>query len=131
MNWDTLEQEIAKLAKMISTKPDILVGIVKGGIIPARLLAQHLGVDEMYCLTVKKIDQKRIVVTEITTDIKNKQILLVEDILETGRSLVYAKEYLEKKGAIVQTASLYKLPTSEIIPDYFLNEITEVYTLPW
>ena len=70
-------------------------------------------------------------VTEILEDLKGKTILLVEDMLETGRSLVVAKNYLEEKGATVKTVCLYTLPISEITPDYFLREVDAVIEFPW
>ncbi len=131
MTWEELVSEINSLSNKITIQPDIIVGIVRGGVVPARLLSGKLNVKDMYCLTVKKTDNKRIVVTEIKEDIKDKQVLLVEDMLETGRSLIAAKQYLEEKGAIIKTACLYTMPISEIKVDYFLKEINENVNFPW
>ena len=131
MNWQTLEQEIALLAGKIDTKVDIIVGITRGGLIPARLLSSSLGVKKMFCLSVEKIGDDRKVVTDILENITGKSILLVEDMLESGRSLIVAKQYLESKGAIVKTACLYTMPMSEVIPDFSLKEVEVVVKFPW
>jgi hypoxanthine phosphoribosyltransferase len=131
MTWQKLTKEINKLREKITVSPDIIVGIVRGGIIPARLLASTLHVKNMYCLTVKKDGDQRNVVTTITEDLKGKQIVLVEDMLETGKSLIVAKKYLEDKGATVKTACLYIMPISEIRPDYYLKKLSEVVHFPW
>ncbi|HEY4522583.1 MAG TPA: phosphoribosyltransferase family protein [Candidatus Paceibacterota bacterium] len=131
MNWDVLHQEVKDLAAKVGDKPDIIIGIVRGGLIPARLLSSSLGVKEMYCLTVKKVGDERKVLSDITEDLSRKKILLVEDMLETGKSLQVAKEYLEAKGADVKTACLYTMPISEVKPDYSLKEISEVAHFPW
>lgn len=131
MTWEALQVEITALAEKIDFNPDIIVGVVRGGLIPARLLSSKLKVKTMYCLTVKKLEDKRRVTSEITEDISGKKILLVEDMLETGKSLVVAKDYLEEKGAIVKTACLYTMPISEINPTYSLMEIREVTNFPW
>ncbi len=39
MNWDEFRSEIKDLAKKIDYTPDIIIGIVRGGLIPARLLS--------------------------------------------------------------------------------------------
>lgn len=131
MDWQKVIAEIDTLSSKIDFIPDIIVGIVKGGIIPARLLAQKLQVKNMYCLTVKKENNQRKITTEISENLHHQKILLVEDILETGKSLIIAKKYLQNKGAIVKTACLYSLPISEIKPDFYLKTISEVITLPW
>lgn len=132
MTWQQFEEEIHILSQKINASPpDIIVGIVRGGIIPARLLATHLDIKSMYCLTVEKQENERKVTTDITTDLKDKRILLVEDMLETGKSLSAAKEYLESKGALVQTACLYIMPISEIEPDYYLKIVEKVEKYPW
>jgi hypoxanthine phosphoribosyltransferase len=99
--------------------------------VPARLLARELGVKDMYCLTVKKRGDERHVTTDITDDISGKHVLLVEDMLESGKSLAMAREYLGDKGASVKTACLYTMPATECKPDYSLREVDEVVEFPW
>lgn len=131
MNWDELRAEAKILAGKIDYSPDIIVGIVRGGLVPARLLSSELAVKDMYALTVKKVGVERKVTSDILEDISGKKILLVEDMIETGKSLVVAKEYLEKKGAEVKTVCLYTMPISETRPDFSLREAVEAVLFPW
>ena len=131
MNWKTLTNEVEALAEKISSKPDIVIGITRGGLVPARLLSTFLEVKKMHCVSVVKSDEKRSVVTEITENISGKKVLLVEDMLETGRSLEVAKKYLEEKGANVKTACLYIVPITENKPDHYLREVDSVLEFPW
>ena len=131
MNWDEFDKEIQALQSRIDWTPDIIVGIVRGGLVPARLLSTELNVKEMYALTVKKVGDERKVMSEVLEDLRDKEILLVEDMLETGKSLMVAKEYLESKGAEVKTACLYTMPQSEIVPDFSLKQVNEVVHFPW
>ncbi|MBW3568905.1 phosphoribosyltransferase domain-containing protein [Candidatus Parcubacteria bacterium] len=131
MNWYEVDNELKLLASKCSKKPDIIIGIVRGGLIPARLLAKHLGIKDMYCLTVKKYGDERLVTNEINENLAGKHILLVEDVLESGTSLIAAKEYLESCGANVETASMYWQPHTKIQPDYYVAERTEVPVFPW
>jgi hypoxanthine phosphoribosyltransferase len=64
-------------------------------------------------------------------DLVNKNVLLVEDMLETGKSLIAAKQYLESKGARVKTACLYVMPISEIVPDFSLRQVEKVEKFFW
>lgn len=131
MNWGTFQEEIELLSHKIEGDFDLIVGITRGGLIPARLLSSLLDVKKVFCLSVEKDGEERKVVTTILEDILNKKILLVEDILETGRTLRVAKAYLESKGAIVKTGCLYRMPHAEIVPDYFLRQIDVILEFPW
>lgn len=133
MEWTQFEREIKKLAKKIKGDflPDIIIGITRGGVVPARLLSRELNVKSMHGISVEKEGEERKVVTDILADIKGKKILLVEDMLETGRSLIVAKKYLEEKEAEVKTACLYTMPQSEIKPEYFLSEVESTQKFPW
>lgn len=131
MDWKTFENKVRTLAEKISDRPDLIIGITRGGLVPARLLSSYLNVKKMHCLSVVKVGDDRQMVTEITEDLNGKKILLVEDMLETGRSLIVAKNYLEAKGGEVKTACLYTMPMSEIEPDYTLKQINTVIKFPW
>ena len=131
MTWEECIAEIKRLSDLIDFKPDAIVGIVRGGIVPARLLASSLNVKDMYCLSVKKFNESRQVVTEIIEDVSGKRALLVEDVLETGRSLQIAREYLIQKGVEVKTACLYTMPMTEVTVDFSLQEVVEVPSFPW
>lgn len=131
MNWLTFQQEIEQLSRNIDLKFDMIVGITRGGVVPARILSSLLNVPKMACISVEKQGEERKVITELLEDLSGKTILLVEDMLETGRSLMMAKNYLESKGAKVKTACLYTLPSSEVKPDYCLKEVEGVVEFPW
>lgn len=131
MNWEEFRTEVKTLTNKIDFKPDVIIGIVRGGLVPARILSSELKVKDMYALTVKKVGEERKVTSDISEDLTGKKVLLVEDMLETGRSLVVAKDYLLTKGAEVKTACLYTMPISELKPDFFVKEVAEVTSFPW
>ncbi len=131
MNWNEFDQEIRGLGKIIDYIPDVVIGIARGGVVPAVLLSKYLKVKDMYVLKVRREGNDRQIMAETVPDVSHLKILLVEDMIETGKSLIIAKEYLESKGAKVKTACLYTMPMSEIIPDYFLKEVPTPLPFPW
>ena len=131
MNWNEFDQEIRGLGKIIDYIPDVVIGIARGGVVPAVLLSKYLKVKDMYVLKVRREGNNRRIMAETVPDVSHLKILLVEDMIETGKSLIIAKEYLESKGAKVKTACLYTMPMSEIIPDYFLKEVPTPLPFPW
>lgn len=131
MNWPNLIEEVKKLGEKIKYQPDIVVGVARGGVVPATFLANQLNVQNMFVLKVERKGKKRKIAAEVLTDLTNKKILLVEDMLETGNGMLTAKKYFERKGAIVKTACLYIMPKTKIRPDYFLKVINNVEEFPW
>ena len=58
--------------------------------------------------------------------VTGKKVLIIDDIADTGKSLVHAKEYvLSQKPAEVRTASLQMLYTPEFTPDYIGEKLAE------
>ncbi|MCR4328505.1 MAG: phosphoribosyltransferase family protein [Patescibacteria group bacterium] len=130
MSWDEFDKEMRALAQKIEYIPDIIVGVVRGGLVPARLLSTLLKVPKMRCVTLERAGERKIL-DELQGDFTGKKVLVVEDMIETGKGLVAARKYLESKGASVKTACLYTMPISETTPDYFLREVSEVIKFPW
>ena len=127
-----VQESVDELVTRLDFQPDIIVGIARGGLIPARLLAGRLKVTTMYCLTLEKqSDGTKKVTTLIQTDLHGKQVLLVEEMLETGQTLLTAKRYLESLGATVATAALCILETTPMKPDYYLDILSDVPSFPW
>ena len=84
---------------------DTIVAIANGGIIPAALLNQRLGLDfRLIRLSLRDKDQRPIydkpqLVSPLSFDPKGRRILLVEDRVKTGATMAYAKRLLEEGGA--------------------------------
>ncbi|UCG95434.1 MAG: hypothetical protein JSV92_00055 [archaeon] len=112
-------------------EPERVVGIARGGSVPATILGYKFDV-QVYHINVEKDGDKRIVTVDIKEDLTGKNCLLVEDNLLTGRSLGKGKNYLEKeKGAEVKTACLYTTKQTEVKPDFFIRKVDEIPKFPW
>ncbi len=68
---------------------------------------------------------------DISADVKDKHVLLVEDILDTGNTLSYIGEYISRKGAAsVKLCTLLDKPSRRIKPinaDYIGAKIDDVF----
>src|SRR5438552_2366908 len=131
MDWGQFEAETHALGDTITVNPHVIVGVVRGGIIPARILSTLLGVPRMYCITTKTTKHGIVITNRILESLSDRSILLVEDMLETGRTMAAVAEYLKKKQAKVYTAALYVRPTGGFKPDFFLAETANPVTFPW
>jgi hypoxanthine phosphoribosyltransferase len=130
MNWDELHEYAARLCSRIDFKPEIIVAVARGGVIPGVMIAERLGIKDMYSVAVKKQEGKRKIMTKITEDLHGKKILLVEDAIDTGKSMLAVKKYLESEGASVKTAALFIKGSTAIMPDYMLENSPDVI-FPW
>lgn len=69
-------------------------------------------------------------------DLSNAKVLIVDDICDTGKSLMVAKDYVEKywKARQVKLATMqYIEPVAQIRPDYFVDLVRDWtwYMYPW
>ncbi len=95
--------------------PECIVAILEGGFIPAKNLANLLSISNMYSVKIKKYDNDGNRLTEgaeivehVSDQIRNKRVLVVDDVCETGESLNLAindvKKYTDKVIACVLVA---------------------------
>lgn len=134
--------EICKaLAKKIiedNYKLDIIIGLSRGGWVPARFIADYLQVENLLSFGVKSYKglgkKSKLKITEkIGANVKGKRILVVDDIVDTGETLVYTIKYLKKKGArSVKTCVLhYKDKISSYRPNYYGEKTDKWIVYPW
>ncbi len=103
---DTLAGRVAQLGKQISDdykgESILLVGILKGSIpfiadLMRKIEIEDLQIDYMsvssYGHSTKSSGVVRIL-KDLDSDVKGKNIIIVEDIIDTGLTLAYLKEYL-------------------------------------
>lgn len=135
-NWDfiySLCRELSKKIKRSGYQPDMIVALARGGWFAGRVLCDFLNLDDLTSLKVEHY-----VGTAVATGkpeiryplhdgaIRNKRVLIVDDIADTGKSLRFAREHvISGDPEEVKTASLQILPTSEFTPDYYAQRLSE------
>jgi len=141
ISWEKVEEACFNLSRKIELseyKPEVIVAISRGGLVPARLIADHIGVPELTSMEIqfykgmKEAIPKPIITQDISTSVREKNILIVDDVVDSGRSMKAAYEHLKKRGAYAfRLAVLYKKPWSLIKPDYFVYETDFWIIFPW
>ena len=116
MDWNMfykLAKQVAKKVNNSGYKPDIIVGLARGGWVLARVLCDFVGVKDLVSLKVEHWgvtatpDGTAKLRNEINVDLTGKKVLVVDDITDTGESVKVATEYIKSLGpAEVRTASL-------------------------
>ena len=119
-------------------KPDIVVGITKGGWVPARVLSDLLEIPELaavrgeFYLGVAETRTEPVLTQRVSAVVEGKKALLVDDVADTGKSLQLAKTHVLHEGASeVRIATLYYKPLSVTKPDFYEKETRRWVVFPW
>ncbi len=141
MSWEEAENAVAQIAEKVNSapfKPDLIIGISRGGLVPARILSDILGNRELYVIRIGfyteagKITKEPKILQDIPIDVYGKKILLIDDISDTGGSFRTAVAHLETRGAsVIKTASLHLKSTSSFKPDFFIYTTDSWIIYPW
>ncbi|MEO3993653.1 MAG: phosphoribosyltransferase [Desulfurococcaceae archaeon TW002] len=141
LTWKKINEVILRLALNITREgleTDLIVGILRGGYIVARILSDMLGTDNIGVVEVKfykgigERAERPIITQPLTVDVKGKNILIVDDVVDSGRTLEIVTEQVRLRGAkSVRTAVLFYKPKSIIKPDFYVQEVREWVVFPW
>jgi hypoxanthine phosphoribosyltransferase len=124
-------------------KPDLIIAIARGGFTPARLVADFLEHQKLTSFEIKyyeafegrvgeKHGGKPHVEFPLNLDLKGKKVLIVDDVADSGKSLVSAVEHIEEFNPMeIRTAVLYVKPTSIFTPDHHVAETSAWIIFPW
>jgi hypoxanthine phosphoribosyltransferase len=139
--WNKIYMMLLRLAQEIkknSFKPDIIVGVSRGGWPPARVLSDLLdnpnlaNVKVEFYLGVAETKGEPTLTQPVSVNVAGKKVLVVDEVADTGKSLKLIKEHLAKEGATeVKIATIYYKPWSIITPDYYARETSRWIVFPW
>ena len=132
---------IAKLAedvKKSGVKIDTIIGISRGGLVPVRFISDFLLIPDIKIISAtfyigpKKKMEKPIIYTSVGEEIVNKNVLLVDDVADTGETLMAVKKYILEKGAKeVHIAVIYKKPWNKAEINFYARETDAWVIFPW
>lgn len=141
MSWNQIYSSLLNLANSIHDSgfiPDVIVGVSRGGWIPARIFSDLLdnsnldSVATKFYLGINERKLKPTITQELSGSVESKKVLLVDDLVDSGKSFNIIISYLENKGASeVKTVTLYHKPWSIIVPNYCIKETVNWVVFPW
>ncbi len=110
LSQNEIARRVAELGHEISTfysdRPLVLVGVLNGAFIFMADLARSLSIDvEIDFIRVASYGMSSTssgaisLSKDVELDLQGKEVLLVEDIIDTGRTLAWLKEFFHDKGA--------------------------------
>ena len=143
-NWEYIYglcRDVADDVKDADFEPDVVVALARGGWFGGRCLCDFLGLDDLtslkvehYVGTAEQGDEAQVRYPLPEGSVAGKDVLVVDDIADTGESIETAAECVRERGpASVRTATLQLLDTSDHEPD-FVGERLDEWTwvvYPW
>lgn len=105
LSWQDVYNLTLQLSERIvesGFKPQVIVGIARGGWIPARILSDVLYTSAMFNVRIEYYSELGIkgpepkVTQPLSVPIEGKKVLLVDEIADTGESLTHAINYIKK-----------------------------------
>jgi len=139
--WEKIYLLLLNLAQKIQKarfKPDVIVGVSRGGWPPARIMSDLLENPELanvkaeFYLSVAETKGEPNITQPVSVSVKGKKALVVDDVADTGKSLALVREHLKEQGATqVKIATIYYKPWSIVTPDWYEKKTSHWIIFPW
>ena len=139
--WDQIYEMLLNLVEKIRKngfKPDIIVGVSRGGWPPARVLSDLMSnpnlanVRAEFYLGVAETKEEPVLTQPVSMKVAGKKVLVVDEVADTGKSLKLVKEHIiEQDATEVKIATVYYKPWSIVKPDYYERETSCWIVFPW
>lgn len=142
LTYELFGQSIGELARQVADsgfEPDILLGIARGGLVPAGALAYALDCKNLFTISVEfytGVDERLDVPVMLppfldARDLDAARVLVVDDVADTGRTLELVHQFCAGHVAEARTAVLYQKPQSIITADYAWRRTDQWINFPW
>ncbi len=134
VSWDEayrLARNLSRKIKSSGFRPDLVIGIARGGLVPARVVCDFLLLKDLAAI---KVEHWGIAATlgkakikfPLQVDIKGKKILVVDDVADSGDTFSVVMDYLAKKEPMeIKTAVLHYKTCSTCVPDYWAEKLDD------
>jgi hypothetical protein len=140
-SWDEIFDmcvEGASKIEELGFKFDIIVALSRGGLIPGRIISDLLEIKDIVVLDVKYYtgigsrSEKPKITELVTNTIRSKNILVVDDVVDSGESVKASAEYLKTfDPKTMKIFTLHAKPHRIVNPDLFIKETTAWIIYPW
>ena len=141
--WSKAIEYCYKLASILldaRENPDTIIAISRGGLIPARIVSDVLGVDDLVVLRSRfwgiggRIAEEPEISVHEKINLSNKRVLIVDEVVDTGATMSKIVRIAGSLGASeIKTAVLHYKSTSTFTPDYYVEKLEKWVWIyyPW
>lgn len=148
-SWKFIERACRDITKAYrDPPPTTIIGLSRGGWVPAVTLANMMNVREVYSIGIASYETCNSYVEDNQGDIRTYQkipvncpslskghpVLIVDDISDKGHTLSHVVSNVNAIfGNHIQTATIFTKENTTFVPDYYYSEIPddEWVVFPW
>ena len=126
--YQEFKEDLKTLIQKIDQPFDAILGIARGGLSMAQMLGEYYDLREVYSInTIGYEDTQKndtVEIFNIPELKKAKKVLIVDDIVDSGDTLVEVLTVLNQKYPSVTfvTAALFYKKTAKIAPTWYVKE---------
>jgi hypoxanthine phosphoribosyltransferase len=142
MRWDELGGAARELAGQVAEdayRPDLILGIARGGLLVAGALSYALDVKNTFTMNVEfytGIDERLPVPMLLPpvpplVDLHDARMLIADDVADTGQTLALVKGFCAEQVGEVRAAVLYEKPRSIVECEYVWRRTDLWIDFPW
>lgn len=136
--WKHFDKDISNLVRRIKYskfKPKTIVGLARGGLVPGVKLSHALGVP-LLIISAKSyegFDQGALAFNVSFTKPIESPVLLLDDICDSGKTMLSVYNYIKSIGIEVKTATLFYKDHSVFKPNWYMDKAAnkEWIVFPW
>ncbi|PWU22672.1 phosphoribosyltransferase [Candidatus Cerribacteria bacterium 'Amazon FNV 2010 28 9'] len=140
-SWEKFGKHVFELSKKIVESGesfDRIVALAQGGTVIARAVSDHIGVKNVSSIQISfytGIESKTktpVITQSLPVTIKGERVLIIDDIADSGETLLMASEYMRWHGAEEsKTATLVVKPWTKKTPDFWYHKTQAWIVYPW
>ncbi len=142
LSWESFGKAIRELAGQVvdsGYRPDLLLSITRGGLVPAGAISYAIGIKNLHIINVEFYTgvAERLPMPVLLPPVpagvalSGQRILIVDDVADTGETLRTVHDFCAGHVAEARTAVLYEKPHSLVKCDYVWKHTSEWVSFPW
>jgi len=139
LTWENIDKYIHNIIpKIKNLKIDVLIGISRGGLIPLTLISEKLENKNVQFVSVSSYIGEKKSCVKINNhswkenDLINKNILVIDDVSDTGDTLISLSSFLRNfKPKKVFYYTIFIKPHTKFIPDFYSDKTNKWIIYPW
>jgi uncharacterized protein len=142
LTWSAFGDACRELATTVAQsgyRPGIILGIARGGLLPAAAMAYALDVKNLFMMSVEfytGVDERLDLPVMLppllnAVDIAGARVLVVDDVADTGGTLKLVNDFCAEHVADVRCAVLYEKPRSLVKCEYVWRRTDRWVNFPW
>lgn len=142
VSWSDVERLVGRLLEALPRGYDNILVVARGGMVPACLISERANIRNILFAAVMLYDGEQRALPEPVfvqfpeaQQVAGRRILVVDDVWDSGSTIVALRDRLREAGARVDVCVLHYKPRRNRFPgdgpDYYAEETDAWIVYPW